>query len=336
MDQIREYIILDQPKLRTEFAPPPDANFKGSPDEKKDNKSESTDDLEKALKELGNLKDLPRDVLGDILSSFFMPTLEKFRGLNSQTKSMVNHVAQYNAINKHCRTIIDKTVDRKVQIRLHNLYFVLSNPACSQPNCPFFGEFLNLASENRLCLKHANERIILPGKRVAGLTGYTQEKLKTIKHIYNESGSFLSISMSTSGEREREMIFDRQVVLDAATAESDWPLARRLRKRDLQNDSNTLPSSDVMIEAPFFNYPGQEPEWGFRCALCMNHSFTRHWRSQKSKYTEREFVRHFEIHGLAVDDGGGRNCHSQHLPGGSMHEEIQLRTGHQDAGEYSD
>lgn len=93
---------------------------------------------------------LPLELLIEILLQVDIPSLTRFRGLNSRTMELVNSVHQYTAIIEHCPNIIRAIVSIQADaFDCSTLYRTLCTSRCF--TCNRFGDDIYLIDCRRVC-----------------------------------------------------------------------------------------------------------------------------------------------------------------------------------------
>lgn len=222
---------------------------------------------------VGQLDQLPAELLIQVLLYNDMPSLTSFRRVNRRAMELVDSVPQYAAIAKHCPDIIRAILAVEADaFDCRVLYRTLSTSRCS--TCSRFGDFLYLIDCRRVCYLCFTERpeyspltigrasrllIADPTRpRVAGrqsLRAAESPGALRLPRRYGdawtgESGIFL---------RKPNQLFDRRA----------W--IQDLEGFGLPNDGKTSREPlrfMAIITAPYLFDSGRQADWGDFCLGC--------------------------------------------------------------------
>lgn len=266
---------------------------------------------------LGDLQELPVEVLTMILPHMDIPTLMAFRQINTEARDMVDFLQQYRTIVTHCPNVLRALAStRATSFTLDSLYRTLFTEECSRPNCRLFGAYLNLITASRFCFEHFPERLAVPGSRVLEMTDITMEQLEKLPHMYSLPGLYSPIMLRYN---ERDILVDRENFVEWARLDPDamdrmFPV---LMDRDVWDRIMALPYMAV-ISAPFLSGSGPTADWGVGCAVCERSWYGWICTISGGTYTQRGLLEHFQLNGLPADDGEGGEFHSRCLPSGNL------------------
>ena len=106
---------------------------------------------------VGQLDQLPSELLILVLLYTDIPSLTRFRRVNRRAMDLVSSVPEYAAIIKHCPDIIHDIVSMEADAYdCRSLFATLSTTRCS--TCEGFGELLYLIDCSRVCSSCFEER----------------------------------------------------------------------------------------------------------------------------------------------------------------------------------
>ncbi|KAI0182982.1 hypothetical protein EV127DRAFT_448302 [Xylaria flabelliformis] len=242
---------------------------------------------------VGQLDELPLELVTEILLMLDLPTLTAFRRVNSRAISLVDSIYQYRMIRKHCPNILRAIISINAQsFNCWALYRTLSTTKCA--TCDRFGGYLYLITCKRVCyscFKSNLNYFPVTSRYATQRTGLKRKELKRLPHISSLPGRY---SISGRLVRNRTLLFDRQSVVVKSLRQG--PVHTPPVERPQLLDRTTTEPRRYMsiISAPHLTSSGQSAEWGYFCTRCIdNLDPATHFRI---KYTKVGILEHLKRH----------------------------------------
>ncbi|RDA83181.1 hypothetical protein CP532_6445 [Ophiocordyceps camponoti-leonardi (nom. inval.)] len=251
---------------------------------------------------VGQLDQLPAELLVQVLVQVDVPSLTDFRRVNRRAMELVDSITQYSAIIKHCPNIIRAIVSIRANAYDCNALFrTLSSKKCS--TCQHFGDHLYLIDCCRVCyfcytrrpeffpltLGRAS-RFFVPSKRQRrdGITSRKLLRAAKPPSVLSLPGEYC-ITRSGRGvlSRKRLQLFDRRAIVQDPVG-SVLPDSDRTTREPVR--------FMAIITAPYLFDSGRQADWGCFCVGCMEETDqdTRHFRI---KYTREDILEHIARYG---------------------------------------
>ncbi|EFZ03050.1 F-box domain protein [Metarhizium robertsii] len=251
---------------------------------------------------VGQLDQLPAELLIQVLLCTDIPSLTAFRRVNRRAMELVDSVPEYAAIIKHCPDIIRAILAVEADaFDCRVLYRTLSTSRCS--TCSHFGDFLYLVDCRRVCYFCFTERLeyfpLTIGRASRLLTPDPTRPRVTRRQLLREANppSILSLPgrycASWNGDggklaRNRLQLFDRRALI-----------------QDLEGSG--LPNDDkfdreplrfmAIITAPYLFDSGRQADWGYFCLGCGEESDDEETTDVRMKYLREEVLEHMVRYG---------------------------------------
>ena len=250
---------------------------------------------------------LPLELLIEVLLQLDIPSLTRFRGLNSRTMELVNSVHQYTAIIEHCPNIIRAIVSIQADaFDCSTLYRTLCTSRCF--TCNRFGDHLYLIDCRRVCyfcFINRPEYFPLTSReayRLFTLNAKLQSndkssrklfKLAKLPSILSLPGRYSHGGLVRGGilQSRRRRLYDRRAVAQSLT-DSGLP--------QLDNTTREPKRFMAIISAPVLLNGGRQVDRGFFCLGCRDEANekTKHFRI---KYTTEDLLEHIASYGRVVE-----------------------------------
>lgn len=252
---------------------------------------------------IGNLDKLPVEILTQVLMYTDVPSITRFRRVNSLAMLLVDSVPKYAAIIKHCPNIIRAILSIQADgFNCNVLYATLSSTRCSTCDC--FGDHLYLIDCRRvcyLCFTSRPEYMPLTIGRAStffkpdttqqrpAITSRQSLRVANPPSILGLPGRYCTAWSDKGGNlvRKRLELFDRGAVIQDPAG----PGFRMLDK------GNREPYRFMAIITALHLFDsGLQVDWGYFCLGCENETEEgkRHFRI---KYTRNEFLEHVAKYG---------------------------------------
>lgn len=261
---------------------------------------------------VGQLDQLPTELLTQVLLDTDIPSLTGFRRVNRRAMELVDSIPQYAAIIKHCPDIIRAILSIQADaFDCRELYRVLSTTRCS--TCERFGDRIYLINCRRVCYfcftRHLEFFPLTIGRASSffasskAITSRQHLRVANPPSILSLPGQYCAAWTSRGGNlaRKRLRLFDRRAVIQDLTNSSPPKLDKTTREplRFM-----------AIITAPYLFDSGRQADWGYFCLGCgeEKEEETRHFRI---KYTREEVLEHIAKHGPVKKTPG--------IPGRFMH-----------------
>jgi hypothetical protein len=282
---------------------------------------------------LGALDRLPVELLNMVLTQLTIRSLADFRRVNRRAMQVVDSVPEYKAIVTYIPTSLRGilSIGTGEWILCQDLYQKLCTAECD--SCGDFGGYLYLITCRRVCFLCFTEKTdFLPLKRADAVRkfGLAREHLASLPAMRTVPGSYSPREIQIGN---RLMLIDHSAARQAGfavhgstsameqfasditfeklekyrsrksqqTAGAGTATPRRPRTEDEFDGRTSNPRRFVaIVRAPFLDVRIGSPEWGFHCAACKMHHYTRplHWRR---KFTEESFKHHITECGEIID-----------------------------------
>lgn len=266
---------------------------------------------------VGQLDQLPSEMLISVLLFVDIPSLTRFRRVNRRAMDLVDSVPQYAALIKQCPGVVRATVSLEADaFDCNTLYETLGTIECS--TCERFGDYLYLIDCRRVCFVCYTTRLEyfpFTSARAARLYAAAAPsdgsnasanrrsiesanrrrlhlaKLPTVMSIPGE----YSIR-STSRKKRVELVDRRSVVgvdMDQGRPKQDVTTGESLRFM-------------TIIPAPHLFDAGRQVDWGVFCLGCR-HKYDKTGQYTGTGHTQKQLAAHMERYGpLKCMTGPGR------------------------------
>ncbi|PFH58945.1 hypothetical protein XA68_13011 [Ophiocordyceps unilateralis] len=247
---------------------------------------------------VGQLDQLPAELLTQVLLYIDLPSLTGFRRVNRRARELVDSVPQYAAIIKHCPNIVRAILSIQADAFDCNvLYKTLSTTRCS--TCERFGDHLYLIDCRRVCYFCFTQRLeffpltlgrasssFLPekGQQRSAISSRQHLRAAKLPSVLSLPGQYCTAWASNGGNKSRKrlQLFDRRAVIQDFGG-SGLPKLDRTTREPLR--------FMTIITAPYLFDFGRQADWGYFCLGCEEETEegTRHFRI---KYTREEVLQH--------------------------------------------
>ncbi|CZT10469.1 uncharacterized protein RCO7_10499 [Rhynchosporium graminicola] len=254
---------------------------------------------------VGQLDQLPVELLIQVLLQIDIPSLTRFRLVNRRAMELVESVPQYAALIQHCPNIIRAIVSIHADaFDCDTLYRTLRTHRCS--TCTRFGDHLYLIDCRRVCyfcftrrleylpltVRQASSFFVLGADETQQRNAIsTRRRLHAAKlpSVLSLPGRYCTAWGSQGGNsaRKRLRLFDHRAVVQSLATSSLTKLDKTTREpRRFM----------AIITAPYLLDAGRQADWGYFCLGCKEEKQedTRHFRI---KYTRGDILEHFARHG---------------------------------------
>ncbi|KAK4154289.1 hypothetical protein C8A00DRAFT_14591 [Chaetomidium leptoderma] len=252
---------------------------------------------------VGQLDQLPAELLIQVLLQTDIPSLTHFRRVNRRAMELVDSVPQYAALVKHCPNIIRAILSIQAgAFDCDTLYSTLSTTRCF--TCERFGDHLYLIDCRRVCylcfIRRPEYFPLTVGQASSFFTpdetqqrnATTARKLLRVANppsVMSLPGRYCSAWGDDGGNlaRKRLRLFDRLAVAQSLAGPSVPKLDKTTREpRRFM----------AIITAPHLFDAGRQADWGYFCLGCRDEKEekTRHFRI---KYTRQDLPQHVARYG---------------------------------------
>ena len=277
-----------------------------------------------ALFPLGQLDNLPHELLIEILLHCDLVSLATFRRVNRRATKLVDSISQYGSILKNCPDIIRAVLSiQATSYDCQTLYQTLCTTQCS--SCDRFGDYLYLITCKRVCYACFTTRTEYlpletrlaschfaahnPPQQNSGKTFRDHLLESNIPNILSLPGRYASTWPKDRSKvvRKRVRLFDRRAVMNG-DATNELPML----------DRTTCEPRRFMaiISAPHLYDRGRKADWGYFCLGCRDESDPRDRESRaRIKFAREEIMEHFEAFGdvKPVKGVAGRFMHIRRM-----------------------
>ncbi|EEP78298.1 predicted protein [Uncinocarpus reesii 1704] len=279
--------------------------------------------------DLGQLEQLPLELLNMVLLGLDLRSLMDFRRVNQRAMEVVGSIPQYATILMHAKNALRGiiSIGSARWISCLDIYQELRRAEC---DCGDFGGYLYLFTCRRVCfLCFTSESAYLPigrghAMRKFGLQGAQVAALPAMKSVPGFYSGRLLKCRTRHNLVDYESARQAGIKLHGSVAEmerhcSEMELQRReqylQRKSEFKSGGGRAPRRPPLVEpfdgrqsnprrymaivpAPYIT-TGKVIEWGFHCEGCRKHNYSRplHWRR---KFTVASFEAHLRECGNIV------------------------------------
>jgi len=265
---------------------------------------------------VGQLDQLPTELLTQVLLYLDLPSLTCFRRVNRRAMEIVDSLPQYAAIFRHCPNIIRAIISIQADaFDCHTLYKTLSTTRCS--TCERFGDHLYLIDCRRVCYLCFTRRpeyfpltigrassFYSPDKSRQHRVITSRQRLRAANppRVLSLPGRYCTAWAGEGGNlvQKRLELFDRRAVVQGAG--SGHSKVEKTTREPLR--------FMAIITAPYLFDSGLQVDWGYFCLGCEDEKCeeTKHFRM---KYTREGMKEHIERYGLVKE--------TPRIPGRYMH-----------------
>jgi len=247
---------------------------------------------------LGQLDDLPSEIITAILLSLDLVTLTTFRRVNNRAMELVDSLTEYTKVIKHCPNVLRAILCLgATSFDLKRLHSTLSSSRCAACH-DGFGNYLYLITCERVCYPCFTSNVEYFPLELDQVLEYTAVAAPHVK--LEDLPRVLSVSGRETGVRIP--LFDRLAVLAAVPD----PPARAF---DPSGDFRRAEPRRFMavIEAPYFPVRGAGrggggASWGYYCVRCRVERGPGHMGC-RVKFTRDGFLGHLgSVHDFDVGE----------------------------------
>lgn len=253
---------------------------------------------------VGQLDQLPEELLVLVLLYVDIPSLTRFRRVNRRGMELVNSAPRYAAIIKHCPDIIRAILSIQADaFDCDTLYTTLSTTRCS--TCEHFGDHLYLIDCRRVCyfcftrrpeylpltIGRASSSFTPDGTRKRNANTSRQNlRAANLPSVKSLPGRYCIAWTLEGGNlaRKRLQLFDRQAVIQDLVVSSN-PKSYKTTREPLRFMS--------IITAPYLFDSGLQADWGYFCLGCREEEKEEETRHVRIKYTKEGLSEHIARYG---------------------------------------
>lgn len=166
------------------------------------------------LRSLGQLEELPLELLSEVLSDLDVPTLVAFRCVNRHARAVVDSLPIFCRVVENCANVIRAVVATKAEsFTLNTLHNSLSMRDCVK--CGRFGGYLYLITCERVCyFCFSRDTAFFPiTESAARRIGCTKHLLEQLPHLPSLPGPCTAFEKLS---KKRIKLFDRVAVQQTA------------------------------------------------------------------------------------------------------------------------